>query len=458
VIQQTISPVDGRVLVERELAEGEAVERLLDRARSACASWAATPLAERIEGIARGVDAFVARKDELASELSWQMGRPVSQAPGEIAGFEGRARTMLRLAPEALAATTPAAKVGFTRWIDREPHGVLLLLSPWNFPYLTAVNALIPALAAGNVVVLKHSDQTPLCAERLADAFGDLPAGVFQVVHASHDTVGRMIADPRVDAVSFTGSTAGGEAVERAAAGRFLPVGLELGGKDGAYVRSDADPVAAADALVDGALFNSGQSCCGIERVYVQRELFDPFVARFAEVVRGYTLGNPLDASTNLGPMARSRGADAVRAQVRAALAAGATSLVDGAGFPAAGEAGPYLAPKVLIDVDHSMSVMREETFGPLVGIQPVDGDDHAVTLLNDSAYGLTAAVYTADLDAAQAIGRRLRVGTVFANRCDYLDPELAWVGVKASGRGCSLSVHGFAALTRLKSFHLRHP
>lgn len=457
MIQQTVSPVDGRVLVERELAEGAAVERALERARHAARTWRQVPLEQRIAALEAGIDAFVARKAELAEELSWQMGRPISQAPGEIAGFEDRARTMLRLAPEALADHEPTPRDGFTRFVAREPHGVLLLLSPWNYPYLTAVNALVPALAAGNAVLLKHSDQTPLCAERLAEAFSDLPDGVFQVLHMSHDTVAEVVADPRIDAVSFTGSTAGGAAVERAAAGRFLPVGLELGGKDAAYVRGDADPVAAAEALVDGALFNSGQSCCGIERVYVQRELFEPFVARFAEVVRGYRLGNPLDPETNLGPMARVRGADAVRAQVAAAVAAGATSLVDAAGFPAAGE-GAYLAPDVLVDVDHRMALMREETFGPVAGLMPVDDDDHAVRLINDSPYGLTAAVYTRDLAAARALGPRLHVGTVFANRCDYLDPELAWVGVKASGRGCTLSAFGYAALTRPKSYHLRHP
>ena len=458
MIQQTVSPVDGRILVERELAEGEGVERVLDRARGAAASWRRVPLADRIAVLRGGVAAFVARKDELATELSWQMGRPIAQAPGEIAGFEDRAVTMLRLAPEALADHVPTPKDGFTRFIAREPHGVLLLLSPWNYPYLCAVNALVPALAAGNVVVLKHSDQTPLCAERLADAFSALPDGVFQILHMSHDTVARVVADPRIDAVSFTGSTAGGAAVERAAAGRFLPIGLELGGKDAAYVRGDADPVAAAEALVDGALFNSGQSCCGIERIYVQRELFDPFVARFAEVVRGYRLGDPLDPATNLGPMARARGADAVRSQVAAAVAAGATSLVDAGGFARAAHEGPYLAPDVLVDVSHDMALMREETFGPLAGIMPVDGDEQAVRLINDSPYGLTAAIYTRDLDAVRRLGPELQVGTVFANRCDYLDPELAWVGVKASGRGCSLSSLGYAALTRPKSFHLRHP
>jgi acyl-CoA reductase-like NAD-dependent aldehyde dehydrogenase len=311
---------------------------------------------------------------------------------------------------------------------------------------------------AGNAVILRHSAQTPLCAERFAAAFAEagLPTGVFQAVHCSHGEVERLIAHPGIDHVAFTGSVDAGRAIQAAAARRFIGVGLELGGKDPAYVRPDADLPHAIDNLVDGAFFNAGQSCCGIERIYVHADVYDRFVAGYVDLVRQYRLGNPLDADTTLGPMVRTGAADLVRAQIAAAVKRGARALVDPAHFPADTDGTPYLAPQVLVDVDHSMRVMTEESFGPVVGIMKVRSDDEAVTLMNDSPYGLTAAVWTADEDAAIAIGERVETGTWFMNRCDYLDPALAWTGVKDSGRGCTLSRVGYETLTRPKSFHLR--
>ncbi|MDN3557953.1 aldehyde dehydrogenase family protein [Halomonas maura] len=458
-LQQTISPVDGSVYVERELADPARVEATLARAVAAQRAWRETPLGERARRCSAMVDAIVARRDALAEELTWQMGRPIAAGGGEIGGFEERARGMIGLAEGALAPVALPDKPGFTRYITREPLGVSFIVAPWNFPFMTAVNAIVPALMAGNAVILKHSAQTPLCAERLQEAFdaAGLPVGVFQHLHLSHAATEALIRDPRIDHVSFTGSVGGGAMVERNAAGRFIATGLELGGKDPAYVRADADLEAAVDGVMDGAFFNSGQSCCGIERIYVQREIFDAFVERAVAWVRQLRLGNPTDPATTLGPLVKPAAADFVRGQVEEAVAAGARAWIDPGDFPLSRPGSAYLAPQLLTGVDHSMRVMREESFGPVVGIMPVADDDEAVALMNDSDFGLTAAIFTRDIATGESLARRLEAGTVFTNRCDYLDPELAWTGVKQSGRGCSLSRLGYETLTRPKSFHLKH-
>jgi acyl-CoA reductase-like NAD-dependent aldehyde dehydrogenase len=366
---------------------------------------------------------------------------------------------MIGIAADALAdAPTPNPMPGFTRFIRREPLGTVLVIAPWNYPYLTAVNSIVPALMAGNAVVLKPSSQTPLTAERMADAFhaGGLPEGLFQYMYLDHAATDGTVRDPRVDFVAFTGSVAGGHAVLQVAAEHFTGVGLELGGKDPAYVRPDADLDYSLGNLVDGVYFNAGQSCCGIERIYVQHGIYDQFVEAFVERTRRYVLGNPLDPATTLGPMVRTRAADWVRKQIADARASGARALIDEAKFPTSKAGTPYLAPQVMVDVNHSMSVMREESFGPVVGIMPVDTDEEAVALMNDSPYGLTASIWTADADAALTLGGRVATGTCFMNRCDYLDPALAWTGVGDSGRGCTLSPLGYEQLTRPKSFHLK--
>jgi acyl-CoA reductase-like NAD-dependent aldehyde dehydrogenase len=455
---RVISPVDGQVLVERPLAREREIEQALARARRAQAEWRAVPVADRAAILGRAVDAFVARKVEIAAEITSQMGRPIRYTPGEVGGFEERARYMIGIAGEALSDLQVGEKAGFTRFIRRTPLGVVFVIAPWNYPYLTAVNGVVPALMAGNAVLLKHSAQTPLCAERLTEAFqaAGLPEAVFQHLHLSHEATTRVIGSDLVDFVSFTGSVPGGHAVQQAAAGRFLGLGLELGGKDPAYVRSDADLDYAIENLADGAFFNSGQSCCAIERIYVHRAVYDCFVDGLVKVAKGYRLGDPNEPETTLGPLVRPAAADFVRGQIRDAIAAGAKAHLDPEDFANDAPGSAYMAPQVLTGVDHSMRIMTEETFGPAVGVMPVSSDEEAVGLMNHSRYGLTAAIWTSDVEAAIRIGDQIETGTWFMNRCDYLDPALAWTGVKDSGRGCSLSRLQYEHLTRPKSFHLR--
>jgi acyl-CoA reductase-like NAD-dependent aldehyde dehydrogenase len=461
-IQRIVSPIDGSVVAERETISIDQRDKILDRAAAAQRSWRATPLDERVAVCERAVQWFLDHADEVATELTVQMGRPIAHTPFEITrGFQERARHMMAIAADALA-DRPAvpATAGFTRFIRRDPVGVVLVVAPWNYPYLTAVNTIVPALLAGNSVILKHATQTLLCADRFAAAFAaaNLPEGVFQIVHASHDDIAAIIGDRRVGYVAFTGSVDAGHSVQRAARERFIGTGLELGGKDPSLVRADADIADAVGENVDGAFFNAGQSCCGIERIYVHESVYDDFVARFVDLARTYVLGDPRDAATNIGPMVNTAAAEFVRGQIAEAIAAGAKQLVGESDFAVSQAGTPYLGPTVLVDVDHTMRVMTEESFGPVIGIMKVRTDDEAVALMNDSAYGLTASIWSADLDAALALGDRIETGTVFLNRCDYLDPALAWTGVKDTGHGTSLSPLGYLAVTRPKSFHLRHP
>jgi acyl-CoA reductase-like NAD-dependent aldehyde dehydrogenase len=460
-LERTVSPIDGSVCAEYELASAADIDAALGLASRAQQSWKRVPVAERSALCRRAIELMVARTDQLATELTRQMGRPIAYAPLEIRrGFQERAAYMIDIAEATLADITLEPKDGFRRFIRREPLGVVLVIAPWNYPYLVSVNAVIPALMAGNAVLLKVSQQTPLVAQRYAEAFSEtgLPDGVFQFLHTTHEDVARMIGDPRVAFVGFTGSVEGGRAVQAAAARRFLATNLELGGKDPAYVRADARLEMTIPELVDGAYFNSGQSCCAVERIYVHQDVFQRFVDGFVELTRTYLLGNPLDPSTTLGPMVRTSAATSVREQIAEAVARGATPLIDAREFRDDREGTPYLAPQVLVDVDHRMRVMTEETFGPVVGVMAVRDDEQAIELMNDSRYGLTASIWTADVDAAVRIGDAVETGTWFLNRCDYLDPALAWTGVRDSGRGCSLSRLGYEAVTRPKSFHLRLP
>ncbi len=449
-----VSPIDGSIYAERTLQSLNQATDNINKATSAQVAWAALPLEERIAVVQAGVAAVGAMNNEIVPELAWQMGRPVRYG-GEFGGFEERASHMANIAKSALAPIEVSNDKQFKRYIQRVPHGLVLVIAPWNYPYMTAVNTVAPALIAGNAVVLKHASQTPLVGERMAKAFhsAGVPEDVFVNLFIDHDTTASLIAANHFGFVNFTGSVKGGKAIEAAASGTFTSLGLELGGKDPGYVMEDADLDAAVDTLIDGAMFNSGQCCCGIERIYVAQQLFDTFVERAVEIVSNYTLGNPLDEATTLGPMANVRFANLVRSQIADAVDQGAMPHITT--FPT-DDGGTYLSPQILTNVSHDMRIMREESFGPVVGIMPVESDEQAVALMNDSEFGLTASLWTQDIDRAISIGERITTGTVFMNRCDYLDPALCWTGCKNTGRGGALSEIGYHNLTRPKSFHLK--
>ena len=450
-----ISPIDGSVYAERKTLSKSAAQAVVANAKIAQTAWAALDLDERIARVMSGVANVGAMNDEIVPEIAHQMGRPIRYG-GEFGGFNERATYMAGIAQDALADIEIEDSGAFRRVIKRVPHGVVLVIAPWNYPYMTAINTVAPALIAGNAVVLKHASQTPLVGERMAQAFhaAGVPEDVFQNAFLDHQTTSDLIAAKSFGFVNFTGSVGGGRAIEQAAAGTFTGIGLELGGKDPGYVCDDADLDAAVETLIDGAMFNSGQCCCGIERIYVAEQHFDAFVEKAVAIVSAYKLGNPLDPETTLGPMAQARFADEVRAQTTEAIAAGAKAHIDPALFPQ--DNGPYLMPQILTGVTHDMRVMREESFGPVVGIMPVKDDAEAIRLMNDSDFGLTASVWTASTARAEAIGDQIETGTVFQNRADYLDPGLCWTGCKDTGRGGGLSVIGYHNLTRPKSYHLK--
>ena len=451
-----VSPIDGRVYAERAIATATEIETAVAKTRRAREVWNELTVKERAKFLEHFVDALIGKNDEIVPELAWQMGRPV-RFGGEKRGVEERARHMIAIAEESLKPSMRPAKDGFERWIAREPLGNVMVIAPWNYPFLTAVNSIVPALMAGNAVILKHASQTLLVGERFAEAFkaAGLPDGLFQNLVLNHADTEKLIGSGQIDHINFTGSVEGGRRIEKAAAGTFATLGLELGGKDPAYVRADANVAYAAENLVDGSFFNSGQSCCGVERIYVHADVYDQFIEGFVEQSKGWKLGNPLEADTVVGPMATPRFADLVRGQTLEALRKGAKTLLN-TKHDLDEEGSPYLAPEVLVNVNHQMAVMREESFGPVVGIMKVADDAEAITLMNDSPYGLSASIWTEDLDAAAKIGAKVETGTVYANRCDYLDPALVWTGVKDTGKGGALSEIGYQNLTQPKSYHLR--
>jgi acyl-CoA reductase-like NAD-dependent aldehyde dehydrogenase len=450
-----ISPIDGSVYLSRETLSRDAAFAAAKKSRIAQEAWRNRPLQERIDLVLKANEIVGQTTDRMALELAHQMGRPVRYG-GEFGGFNERVHYIADVAAECLAPTVIEDSDAFLRELKRVPWGIVLVVAPWNYPYMTAINTIAPALIAGNTVILKHASQTLQVGERMAEAFhqAGVPADVFQNIVIDHDTTNALISERAVDFVNFTGSVGGGQAMEQAAAGTFIAVSTELGGKDPGYVRADADLDAAVDTLMDGAMFNAGQCCCGIERIYVAEPLFDAFVEKAVAWVNAQKLGNPLDPETTLGPMANIRFAREVRAQISEALADGATAHI--AQMAADDGKGTYVTPQILTNVTHDMRVMRDESFGPVVGIMPVPDDETAIRLMNDSRFGLTASIWTADRDAAERIGDQLETGTVFMNRCDYLDPALCWTGCKDTGRGAGLSKLAYQALTRPKSYHLR--
>ena len=457
-IQKTITPIDNSVYLERPLSTQNEIDDVIENSKKSFQSWKSTSIDDRIKIINKFIDNLIALKPEISKEICWQIGRPISQCGNELRGFEERSRHMVEIAKESLRDIPATKNDEFDNYIYKSPLGVIFVMAPWNYPIITATNTIVPALLAGNTIVIKHSSQTPRCAELISQAFENtgLPEGVFQFVHTDHQACEKIIADPRIAHVVFTGSVRGGQEVKKYIGTRFINVGLELGGKDPAYVRSDADLNHAIENLVDGAMFNSGQSCCGIERIYVDQSIYEDFIDGFKTITEQYKLGDPSQEDTNLGPVVRLSAANFIRSQISEAEKQGAKRLIDESKFSIAKDDNCYIAPQVMIDVDHSMRFMMEETFGPAVGIMPVKDHHEAKQLMNDSPYGLTASIWTKDLDFAKEFGRDIETGTFFMNRCDYLDPALAWTGVKDTGVGCSLSVLAFDQFTRPQSFHMR--
>ncbi|MFI5316565.1 MAG: aldehyde dehydrogenase family protein [Myxococcota bacterium] len=442
---------------EVPLAEWGAIERALDRARAGAKIAEAMPLAARAQLVERAVARMEAQGEAIARPISQMMGKPLAQAAGELRTLASRARTMIELASPGLAPIDPGGDDGITRRILKVPLGVVLDLPAWNYPLLTAVNVVMPAVLAGNAVIVKHSPRSPLCGPMFADAFRDAGADprIVQSLDCTHEQSERMVADPRVDHVVFTGSVYGGTRISQAAAGRFLQIGYELGGNDPAYVAEDADLARSVDGLVDGAMYNAGQSCCAVERAYVHARHFDAFVAGAKQLAEKYVLGDPLAAETTLGPIAQPQHPAELEALVKDAVARGAT-LITGGKRTSAGGRGRFFEPTVLAGVSSDAQAMRIEQFGPILALQRVTSDEDALERMNDSVYGLTASVWTSDRARAERFGAALRFGTVFMNRCDFGDPRLPWSGVGQSGRGHGMSVLGFDQLTRTRSLHFR--
>ena len=455
---KTVTPIDNSILVERKYATDAEIDIALQSAYEARKKWKATPLSERKEVVRNFVKCFLSNNTEIVENLCKQIGRPISQCPGEMRGFEERANYMIDNSDRALEDVVSRKDNEFDNYIKKEPLGTIFVIAPWNYPFNTSVNSIVPSLLSGNTVILKHSSQTPLCAEQLFDAAtkASMPKHIFQFLHLDHSSTSKVISDYRINHVLFTGSVSGGKEIKKSIGTRFIGAGLELGGKDPAYVRSDCNLEHAIENLVDGSYFNSGQSCCGIERIYVDENIYDKFIDGFKSITEKYILGNPLEENTNLGPVVRINAAKYIRTQVSQAINNGAKNIIDSNKFKADDGINCYVGPSALIEVDHSMGFMKEETFGPTVGIMKVKNEKDAINLMNDSAYGLTASVWTSDTEFAKDMGSKIETGTFFMNRCDYLDPGLAWTGVKDTGIGVTLSVLGFDHLTRAKSYHIR--
>lgn len=450
-----INPATEQVFHTIEPTSESEIESVLSRMRTAQRQWSDVPVQERADTCRQFIDAFRSMKEAVALDITRQMGKPLGQSRKEVDTMLDRAVTMVRLAPGSLQDDILPPKEGFRRFIRNEPLGIVLDIPAWNYPLLIAVNVIVPALLAGNAVLIKHARLTPLCGDAFVEAFRktSLPPDLVASVHVSHATIRKLIDARAVDFVSFTGSVEGGRQVYQWASNQLLDMGLELGGKDPALVCEDANFAFAVENLVDGAFYNAGQSCCAVERIYVMRPLFSRFVDAYVAEVEKYKVGNPEDPTTTVGPLAQRKAVEFMEFQVNQAVERGARVLTGGRRLPGPGY---YFQPTVLVDVNHNMSVMMEESFGPVIGIMPVDSEDEAIRLMNDSPYGLTGSIWTEDIARGEMLAHRTAAGTVYVNRCDYLDPELAWVGIKDSGHGCTLSHLGFLYLTRPKSFHLR--
>lgn len=451
------NPFTGETSTSVDIADAKTIDETLDRARVAARALRNLSVDERIAFTDRALAKFEARAEEIAQDITKQMGKPLSQARGEVKGMAGRWRHMQEIAKESLADLQLPAKDGFERRIVKDPLGVVLDLPAWNYPLLTAVNAVVPAVLAGNAVVVKHSPRTPLCAMHFARAFAEAngPKDAVQALFVDYETTERMVGDSRIDSVLFTGSVHGGHRIQAAAKDRFMHVGLELGGNDPAYIAEDADLKNTVENVVDGAIYNAGQSCCAVERVYVHRSRYADVLAAMEPLVKAYVLGDPQADATSLGPIAQPWHPKELDLLVADAKTRGAQVIAGGASSHEGGK-GRFFQATLLKDVAQESDLMQKEAFGPILAVSAVDSDEDALARMNDSKLGLTASVWTADRERAARLARALDFGTVYMNRCDALDPALPWTGVKDSGRGVTLSTLGFDALTRPKAIHFR--
>ena len=448
------NPADGSALAEVAADDAASVAAKFARARQAQPMWAATPLAERSAAIRRFRAAVEHELETLARTLTQEVGKPLQQSKNELNGFLGRIDFFLAEVEKTIAPETVLADGAMTERIDHDPLGVVANVSAWNYPYFVGGNVFVPALLTGNSVLYKPSEfatLTGLHVERLLHAAG-IPEDVFVVVVGAGDVGAALLAQP-VDGVFFTGSVATGTKIAAQMGARMVRLQLELGGKDPTYVADDADPKAAAESLADGAMYNTGQSCCSVERIYVHERIHDEFVRHFVATVAGFRIGDPLADGSYIGPLTRRPQLDVLDAQVADALAKGATLAAGGKRIERAGN---WFAPTVLTNVDHTMAVMRDESFGPIIGIQRVQSDDEALALMNDTRYGLTAGVYTRDEARAARLLRAVRAGSVYWNCCDRVSPRLPWSGVGDSGVGVTLSTYGIQTFTRPRAWHLR--
>ncbi|KAF3482210.1 aldehyde dehydrogenase [Arthroderma uncinatum] len=477
----TVSPITNRPVLTRAGVTRDELKALPKAAQEAFRAFSrSTTLGQRQEIVARALGLMAKKKDVLAREVTEQMGRPVAYTGVELTTAIRRGEYLNRIAGEALGEALPGdAEPGFRRYLKKEPLGVVLVIFAWNqtnngkergdakcdslgeqYPYLILVNSLIPALLAGNAVILKPSPQTPTVVEQMASIFleAGLPRNVLQYFHCgSAVDLETIVRCPLINHICFTGSVAGGLAVQKAAADRIVTVGLELGGNDPAYVREDVDVSWAAAEIVDGAIFNSGQSCCSIERVYVHEKVHDALIQEIKKVLASYRVGDPFDEKTQIGPVISKRAKESILSHIEDAIKRGAKDETPAnATFDNLPSAGNFVKPTLLTGVTHDMRVMTEETFGPVIPVMKAKGDEEAVRLMNDSDLGLTASIWTKDVATGEKLIQDIEAGTVFVNRADYPSPDLAWTGWKNSGRGVTLSRFGFDQFVKLKSFHLK--
>ena len=452
---ELINPANNEKFGELPYHTWEDAETLLIKARMAHGEWKHSTLEQRIELVQGAMDYFQENIETISRDITLQMGKPIRQSRNEVKGMTHRAEACCTLVEDTLKDITFPEMEGKRRFVKREPLGVVLDIAAWNYPLLIAVNVVVPAVLAGNAVVIKHSSLTPLCGKAFEDAFkfAGTPDGLVTSLIMDHQTTEQVIRSGLIHHLAFTGSVTGGRRVKNSVGGQYIETGLELGGKDPAYIREDANLKTAIPGVMDGVFYNGGQSCCAVERIYVHESLFNEFVDGAMSFMNKLVIGDPMDKSTDMGPLAQNSGIDTVIAQLEDAEKKGAEIIYHHGPQPK-GE--NYLLPAILTNVNHDMAVMMDETFGPIVGIIAVNSDDQTIKLMNDSPFGLTASVWTKDTEKAIEIGNQIETGTFYQNRCDILDPALPWVGVKNSGRGCTLSILGIQEMTRPKAFNLK--